>query len=59
MLTADLVRVWQSKYANGGRLTVCLCSPITQNHELTELAGEDFNIVYDYIGHELSYNALK
>ena len=59
MLTADLVRVWQSKYANGGRLTGCLCSPIAQNHELTELACENLNIVDDYIGHELSYDALK
>jgi hypothetical protein len=59
MLTADPVRVWQSKHENGGRLTGCLCSPIAQNHELTELASEDFNIVDDYIGHELSYDALK
>ncbi len=59
MLTADLVRVWRSKYANGGRLTGCLCSPIAQNHELTELACENLNIVDDYIGHELSYDALK
>ncbi len=46
-------------YANGGPLTGCLCSPIAQNHELTELACEDLNIVDDYIGHELSYDALK
>jgi hypothetical protein len=59
MLTADPVRVWQSKYENGGRLTGCLCSPIAQNHELTELACADFNIVDGYIGHELSYDALK
>ncbi len=59
MLTADPVRVRQSKYANGGRLTGCFCSPIAQNHELTEIACEDINIVDDYIGHELSYDALK
>ena len=59
MLTADPVRVWQSKYANGGLLTGCLCSPIAQNHELTDFARDDFSIGYDNIGHELSYNAFK
>ncbi len=59
MLTTDPVRVWQSKYANGGLLTGCLCSPIAQNHELTELARDDFSIGYDNIGHELSYHAFK
>ena len=59
MLTADPVRVWQSKHANGGRLTGCLCSPIAQNHELNKLADDDFNIAHDYMGHQLSRTAFK
>ena len=54
LLTAYSVRDWQSKYANEGRGTWCLCAPIAQNHELNKLAYDDFNIAHDYMEHQLS-----
>jgi 2-keto-4-pentenoate hydratase/2-oxohepta-3-ene-1,7-dioic acid hydratase in catechol pathway len=53
------VRDWQSKYANEGRWTGCLCAPIDQNHQLSKLVCDDFNIAHDYVEHQLSSNAFK
>ncbi len=49
----------QAKRENEGPWTGCLCALIAQNHEPTKLACDDFNIGYDNMGHELSYDALK
>ncbi len=59
ILTADSVCDWQSKYANEGRGTGCLCVPIAQNCERTKLAYDDFNIADGYMGDQLSRAAMK
>ncbi len=34
---------------NGGPWTGCLCAPIDQNHQLSKIVCDDFNIAHDYI----------
>ena len=34
-------------------------APIDQNHQLSKLVCEDFNIAHDYMGHQLSSHALR
>jgi hypothetical protein len=59
LLTADSVRDWQSKYANEGRGTGCLCAPIASNHELNKLAYDNFIIGRDNVEHQLSSHVFK
>ena len=57
--TACVVYEKQAKHGTGGPRTGCLCAPIDQNHQLSKLDSDDFNIAHDFMQYNLSSNAFK